>query len=200
MSPVRRTVRRTFQSLRVRNFRLYFAGQAVSVTGTWIQTVASAWLVLKLTGSGVALGVVTALSFLPILVLGPVGGLIADRVDKRRTLIATQTAFAMLALALGVLTITGAVQVWQVYVLALAQGLVTAVDNPTRQSFVVEMVGGDDITNAVSLNSAVMTGTGPIYGTPATLDMTGLILRDSARLQVADAERKNRCRGNHDWR
>lgn len=159
MSPVRRAVRRTFHSLRVRNFRLYLFGQAVSVTGTWVQMVASAWLVLKLTGSGVALGVVTALSFLPILVFGPIGGLIADRFDKRRTLVMTQSAFALLAAFLAILVLSGLVQVWHVYLLSFLQGFVTTVDNPTRQSFVVEIVGDRDLTNAVSLNSAVMTGT-----------------------------------------
>ena len=159
MSPVSRAARRTFRSLRVRNFRRYLIGQTVSVTGTWVQTVASAWLVLKLTGSGVALGFVMALSFLPILLLGPVGGLIADRFDKRRTLVMTQASFALLAGLLAVLVLGGVVQVWQVYLISLAQGFVTAVDNPTRQSFVSEMVGNGDLTNAVSLNSAVMTGT-----------------------------------------
>jgi len=159
MIGLRLAIHRTFHSLRVRNFRLYFLGQMVSVTGTWMQSVASAWLVLQLTGSGVALGVVTALSFLPILLLGPWGGVIADRFDKRHTLVATQAAFAALAAVLGILTLAGLVQVWQVYLLSLAQGLVTAVDNPNRQSFVMEMVGQDDLTNAVSLNSAVMTGT-----------------------------------------
>ncbi len=159
MTGVRLAIHRTFHSLRVRNFRLYFFGQFVSVTGTWIQSVASAWLVLSLTGSGVALGIVTALNFAPLLLLGPWGGVIADRVDKRRTLIATQSAFAVLALALGILTVTGLVRVWEVYLLSLAQGIVTAIDNPTRQSFYAEMVGEKDLTNAVSLNSAVMTGT-----------------------------------------
>ena len=145
--------------MRVRNFRLYLFGQAVSVTGTWVQMVASAWLVLKLTGSGVALGLVTALSFLPILLFGPIGGLIADRFDKRRTLIITQSTFALLAALLAALVLSGLVQVWHVYLLSFLQGLVTTVDNPTRQSFVVEIVGDRDLTNAVSLNSAVMTGT-----------------------------------------
>lgn len=159
MSPVRRAVNRTFQSLSVRNFRLYLLGQTVSVTGTWVQTLASAWLVLELTHSGFALGLVTAMSFLPILFLGPVGGLVADRFDKRRILVRTQTAFAVLAAVLAVLVLTDTVQVWQIYLISLAQGVVVSLDNPTRQSFVVEMVGNSDLANAISLNSAVMTGT-----------------------------------------
>jgi len=159
MTKVGLVVHRTFHSLHSRNFRLFFIGQAVSVTGTWMQMVASAWLVLRLTGSGVALGVQTALTFAPILVIGAWGGVIADRFDKRRVLIATQAAFAVLALALWSLTATGAVRLWMVFVLSLLQGLVTVVDNPTRQSFYAEMVGPRDLANAVSLNSAVMTGT-----------------------------------------
>ena len=135
----------------MRNFRLYFFGQLVSVTGTWMQSVATAWLVLKLTGSATALGLVTALMFAPILIVGPWGGVIADRFDKRRVLIATQAAFAALAVALGSLIATGEVRLWMVFTLSLAQGIVTAIDNPTRQSFVVEMVGGGDLANAVSL-------------------------------------------------
>lgn len=151
--------RRTFHSLRSRNFRLYLFGQVVSVTGTWMQSVASIWLVLKITGSGVDLGVVTALQFAPMLVLGAWGGLIADRFDKRHVLIGTQAAFALLALLLGIFTAAGSITLAMVYWLSLGQGVVTAVDMPARQSFVVEMVGPDDLTNAVGLNSAVMTGT-----------------------------------------
>jgi MFS family permease len=142
----------------VRNYRLYFFGQIVSVTGTWMQSVGQVWLVLKLTGSPLALGITTGLQFLPILLLGPWGGVIADRFDKRKVLIGTQTADACLALVLGLLTLTGAVQLWMVYLLALGLGLVTVVDNPTRQSFVMEMVGPDDLQNGISLNSAVFTG------------------------------------------
>jgi MFS family permease len=153
-------VHRTFHSVRhSRNFRLFFAGQVVSVSGTWVQYVASSWLVLRLTGSGVALGVLTALSFAPILLIGAWAGVLADRQDKRAILLGTQSAFAVLALALGGLVAAGVVELWMVYFLAFLQGVVTAVDNPARQSFFAEMVGPEQLTNAVSLNSAVMTGT-----------------------------------------
>jgi MFS family permease len=144
-----------FRSLRVRNYRLYAAGQLVSLTGTWMQRVAQDWLVLELTNSGTALGIVTALQFLPSLLFGLWGGLLADRYDKRKLLLATQTGLALVALILGVLDVTGIVQYWQVLVLALALGLVSAIDSPVRQSFVVEMVGPDDLTNAVGLNSTI---------------------------------------------
>lgn len=150
------SLRRTFRSLRAPNFRLYAAGQAVSLVGTWMQRLAQEWLVLDLTGSGTWLGIVAALQFLPILAIGPWGGLIADRVDKRRLLLATQAAAGVLAALLGVVTLIGVVQLWMVLVLALALGLVTALDNPTRQSFVVEMVGKDDVQNAVTLNSVMI--------------------------------------------
>jgi len=144
-----------FRSLRVPNYRLYAGGQLVSLTGTWMQRVAQDWLVLELTNSGTALGIVTALQFLPSLLFGLWGGLLADRYDKRKLLLATQTGLALVALILGVLDVTGIVQYWQVLVLALALGLVSAIDSPVRQSFVVEMVGPDDLTNAVGLNSTI---------------------------------------------
>jgi len=144
-----------FRSLRVRNYRLYAGGQLVSLTGTWMQRVAQDWLVLELTNSGTALGIVTALQFLPSLLFGLWGGLLADRYDKRKLLLATQSGLALVALILGVLDVTGIVQYWQVLVLALALGLVSAIDSPVRQSFVVEMVGPDDLTNAVGLNSTI---------------------------------------------
>jgi MFS family permease len=154
------TVHRTFHSMRhSRNFRLFSIGQAISVTGTWMQMVATAWLVLQLTGSGVALGVETALAFGPILFLGAWGGMVADRHDKRRILVVTQTAFGLLALTLFVLVATDVVELWLVFAVALGQGIITSIDMPTRQSFVAEMVEQRDLTNAVSLNSAVFTGT-----------------------------------------
>lgn len=155
---MRHLARDTFSSLRVRNYRLYFAGQVVSVTGSWIQRVAQSWLVLHLTGSGVALGVVAALQFLPILLIGAWGGLAADRLDKRRLLMITQPLMGLLALILGVLTLTGLVQLWMVFLMALLLGVVTAVDIPARQAFVMEMVGRRHVINAVSLNSTVFTG------------------------------------------
>jgi len=147
----------TFVSVRVRNYRLYFIGQVVSITGSWVQRVAQSWLVLHLSGGGVALGLVSALQFLPMLLLGAWGGLAADRMDKRRLLIVTQALMGLLALALGTITLAGAARLWMVYVLALLLGVVTAVDNPARQSFVMEMVGRRQLSNAVSLNSAVFT-------------------------------------------
>jgi MFS family permease len=152
-------VARTFGSVRTsRNFRLYFFGQLISASGTWINATASAWLVLRLTDSGVALGVNTALLFTPILLFGAWGGVLADRFDKRRILLWTQTAFALIALGLWVLVATDVVELWMVYALSLAAGLSMALDNPTRQSFYVEMVGEDNVSNAVSLNSAAFTG------------------------------------------
>jgi len=138
----------------VRNFRLFFFGHLISSTGTWMQQVGQDWLVLRLTDAPLPLGVTLALQFAPILVLGGWAGLIADRVDKRRLLLATQTAMAALALVLGVLTATGAVRLWMVYALALLLGVATAFDMPARQSFVSEMVGPDRVANAVGLNSA----------------------------------------------
>jgi MFS family permease len=148
-----------YRSLRHRNYRLFFAGQLVSLVGTWMQTVAQAWLVLQLTnGNPFALGLVAAAQFLPVLAFGLFGGLIADGLPKRMTLVGTQLAAMALALALFVLTATHLVTVPQVMVLALALGLVNAVDMPTRQSFAVEMVGREDVSNAVALNSAMFNG------------------------------------------
>jgi len=148
---------RTFSSLRVRNYRLYFFGQVVSFTGTWVQSVAQMWLVLEMTGSGVALGIVTALQFLPMLLFGIWGGVIADRFDKRKVLMWTQSAGAALALFLAVLSLTDVLTLWMIYSFALALGFVTVVDNPTRQSFAVEMVGPQDLSNVVGLNSTIFT-------------------------------------------
>lgn len=143
----------TFSSLKIRNYRLYFVGQGISLCGTWMQTIGQAWLVLELTGSGTALGLVTALQFLPILILGPLGGVVADRFSKRKILFMTQTTAGILAAILGILVVTHTVQLWMVYALAAALGLVGALDNPTRQTFIFEMAGGDEIGNAITLNS-----------------------------------------------
>lgn len=144
-----------FAALAVPNFRLYLAGQAVSLTGTWMQVVAQSWLVLQLSRSGTLLGLVAAAQFLPVLVLGPYGGLVADRAGKRRLLLGTQSALGALALVLGLLTVTHVIRLWMVFVLAVALGMVNAVDQPTRQTFVPEMVGRDRLQNAVSLNSVL---------------------------------------------
>jgi MFS family permease len=145
----------TFRSLRIRNYRLFALGQVVSLSGTWAQRVAQSWLVLELTDdSGLALGIATALQFLPVLLFGLYGGVLADRYDKRRLLIGAQAAMGVLAFALAVLDLTGVVALWHVFVLAFGLGLVSAVDTPARQSFIVEMVGPADLPNAISLNSA----------------------------------------------
>ncbi|MEU5095419.1 MFS transporter [Streptomyces sp. NPDC020996] len=146
----------TFAALRVPNFRLFFAGQSISLVGTWMQAVAQSWLVLELSRSGTVLGLVVAAQFLPVLLGGPYAGLIADRADKRRLLMATQTSLGILALVLGLLTVTHVVRLWMVVVLALALGAVSAVDNPTRQAFVPEVVGPGMLRNAVSLNSVMV--------------------------------------------
>ncbi|WP_333776254.1 MFS transporter [Streptomyces sp. IBSBF 3136] len=143
-----------FSSLKIRNYRLFFVGQVVSNTGTWMQRIAQDWLVLSLTGSSAAVGITTALQFLPMLLFGLYGGVLVDRLPKRPTLLVTQSAMAVTGLALAFLTLSGHVQVWHVYVAAFAVGLATVVDNPARQSFVSEMVGPDQLHNAVSLNSA----------------------------------------------
>ncbi|MFE9322237.1 MFS transporter [Nocardia sp. NPDC052278] len=143
-----------FASLTVPNYRYYFAGQVVSNTGTWMQRIAQDWLVLGLTGSSFAVGITTAMQFLPMLLFGLYGGVIADRFPKRGLLVITQAIMGLLAAILAVLTLTGAVEVWHVYLLALLLGMVTVVDNPTRQSFVPEIVGRQRLRNAVSLNSA----------------------------------------------
>ncbi len=144
-----------FRSLRVRNYRLFAGGQVVSNTGAWMQRVAQDWLVLNLThNSGTALGVVTTLQFTPTLLLGLWGGVVADRYDKRRLLLCTQILMALCALVLGLLEVGGVVAIWHVYLVAFVLGVITVVDNPTRQAFVVEMVGRADVANAVSLNSA----------------------------------------------
>jgi MFS family permease len=146
----------TFSSLHVRNYRLYYIGQIISTSGTFMQSIAQAWLVLKLTNSGTALGLTTALQYLPILILGPYGGVIADRFSKRKILYFTQSISGILALILGVLVATSLVKVWMVYVLALSLGMTTVFDNPTRQTFYVELVGADKLRNAVTLYSTLI--------------------------------------------
>jgi len=145
-----------FRSLAVANYRRYFIGQVISLSGNWMQIVAEMWLVLHLTGSSLALGLTAALQFLPMLVAGPWGGLLADRVSKRRLLTVTQTLMAVPALALWALSASGNVEVWMVMALVFVRGAVNAVDNPARQSFVMEMVGRGRVVNAVSLNSLIV--------------------------------------------
>jgi MFS family permease len=149
-------LRHSFNSLEVPNYRRYFAGQLISLSGTWMQTVAAIWVILSLTGSGVAVGLTTALQFLPMLLIGAWGGVLADRIPKRRLLVTTQALMTIPAVGLFAVTATGVVAPWMVYLAVFAMGAVNAVDNPTRQSFVIEMVGLDRVVNAVSLNSVIV--------------------------------------------
>ena len=165
---VREAGRRTFRAITVRNYRLYFTGQVISVSGTWMQTVAQAYLILfPLHGTGLDVALATSLQFLPLLLLGPFGGLIADRLDKRKVLYATQASAGVLALVLGVATATHTVTLAEVYVLAAGLGVVNLFDNPARQTFVSEMVGLELLPNAVSLNSVLINSArviGPAIG------------------------------------
>ena len=168
MTRVRRLGHDTFRSLRNRNYRRYFIGQTVSVSGTWMQQLAQIWLILELTHkNGTAVGLVTAFQFLPMLLLGSWGGVLADRFDKRKLLFGTQIAAGILALALGIIVSAGVAAVWNVYLMSVLLGFVNVIDNPARQTFVLEMVGREDLPNAVSLNSVVMNSSrivGPAIG------------------------------------
>src|SRR5581483_2034833 len=192
---------RVFLALSVHNYRLFYFGQIISLSGTWMQTIAQAWLVLDLTNSPLALGTVTMLQFLPITLLALFGGVLADRLPKRRVLMLTQISTAMQALILATLVLSGAIQLWHIYLLALMLGLTNALDMPTRQSFVVEMVGKEYLTNAVALNSTVFNGArvvGPTLGglTIAAIGVGGAFLLNglsflasiSALLLMRDSE------------
>jgi MFS family permease len=164
---VLRAGRVTFAALSIPNYRRYYGGQSISLIGTWMQMTAQSWLVLTLTHSGAALGVIVALQTLPVLLLGPYGGVIADRVDKRRMMIALQSAMGVQALILGLLTVTGAVRVWEIGLLAAVLGFNNAFENPARQSFMMELVGPEHLRNAVSLNSVLVNAArsiGPAVG------------------------------------
>ncbi len=143
-----------FSALRHRNYRLYLSGQIVSLVGTWMQSVSQPWLVLLLGGSPFQLGIVLALQFAPPMLFAPLGGVLADRIDKRRALIGTQAAAMVEASVLFALTLTGVVEIWHIYVLALALGVISAVDMPVRQAFAAELVPDDELANAIALNSA----------------------------------------------
>ncbi len=156
MTRVLNAGRVTFAALAVANYRRYLSGQAISLIGTWMQMTAQAWLVLTLTHSGTWLGVIVALQTLPVLILGPYGGVIADRVNKRKMMIVLQSAMGLQALALGLLTITGMVTLAEIGVLAAVLGLNNAFENPARQSFMMELVGAEHLRNAVSLNSVMV--------------------------------------------
>jgi MFS family permease len=151
-----KSLRGTFQSMKVRNFRLFFAGQLVSQCGTWMETIALTWLVLHLShNNGFLVGLAIALQFLPTLLFGVWGGAIADRFDKRTVLLWSQVAMAAVAVLLTLVDVTGIVQLWMLYVLVFANGMALAVNNPTRQSFVSELVPRADLPNAVGLSSAM---------------------------------------------
>lgn len=174
----------TFAALGNRNFRLYWFGQLISQSGSWMQGLAQSWLVLSLTGSALALGTVTMLQFLPILLFSAVGGVLADRVPKRTCLLVTQTALACQALALALLSASGAIRLWEIYALATALGLFNAVDNPMRRAFLVELVGREDLANASALNETLLQSArivGPALGgvAVAALGFTGCFLLNS---------------------
>jgi MFS family permease len=201
-----------FSSLRIRNYRLFAMGQAVSNTGTWMQRIAQDWLVHSITGSSTAVGITTALQFLPMLLFGLYGGVIADRCDKRKLLFITQSVMGLTGLALAALTLSGQVHVAHVYVLAFVLGLATVVDNPTRQTFVSEMVGPGQIRNAVSLNSANFqsarvvgpavagvlisaVGSGWAFlfnGLSFLAPLTGLLLMRTAELHISEPVRRGK--------
>ena len=151
-------VSHALRALRSRNYRLFVAGQLVSLIGTWMQMVAQAWLIYRLTGSAVLLGVAGFAAQIPVFVLAPLGGVIADRLDRRRVLIVAQSAMMVLALVLAALTFTEIVQVWQIFTLAALLGVANAFDIPARQSFVIQMVGRDDLPNAIAINSGMVNG------------------------------------------
>ena len=146
------------RALRHRNFQLFFAGQLISLIGTWMQTVAQSWLVYRLTGSALLLGTVGFASQIPVFIMAPVGGIVADRHNRRRVVIATQIASMVLAAILALLTITGRVHVWQIMVIAAGLGVVNAFDIPARQAFLIDMVGREDLMNAIALNSSMFNG------------------------------------------
>jgi MFS family permease len=156
MASARALASTTFRSLRTRNYKLFFFGQGASLIGTWMQTIALGWLVLDLSdNSGFAVGFVIALQFVPTLLLGAWGGVIADRFDKRTIMVITQTAMALIAAVLGLIVVAGIVELWMVYALVVGFGIAQSVDNPTRLAFVSEMVGPEDLSNAVGLNSTL---------------------------------------------
>ena len=158
ISPSRRRLATTFRALRHRNFQLFFGGQFISLTGTWMQTVAQSWLVYQMTGSVILLGTVGFASQIPVLLLAPFGGTAADRFDRRRILLVTQSSAMLLAGTLAALTLTGTIQIWQLLLIAVGFGVANAFDIPARQAFVSDMVGREDLINAIALNSSMFNG------------------------------------------
>jgi MFS family permease len=205
-------LRKSFGSLSVPNYRRYFTGQLVSISGNWMQNVAEAWLLLTLTGSGVAIGALTAAQFLPVLLFAAWGGVVADRFAKRRLLMVTQTAMAVPALALLAAVVAGAVEPWMIFATAFLRGSVNSIDNPARQSFVIEMVGPERVVNAVSLNSVIVQasrivgpgiagalialwGTGPCMAVNAltfAVMIVALVRMDPAELRATNVVRHER--------
>jgi Arabinose efflux permease len=157
-SKISSTFSGTFRALKHRNFQLFFAGQFISLTGTWMQSVAQSWLVYRLTGSVILLGMIGFASQIPVFLLAPIGGTIADRYNRRRILVATQSAAMLLAFVLATLTLSGNIQIWHLFVIAIGFGIANAFDIPTRQAFVVDMVGKEDLINAIALNSSMFNG------------------------------------------
>src|SRR5512146_2459009 len=151
-------LREALRALRHRNFRLFFTGQIISLVGTWMQSIAESWLVYRLTGSAAKLGMVGFCAQIPVFLIAPIGGAAADRINRRRTLLFTQGASMLLALAYAALTLAHRIQVWQIFVLAALLGVVNGFDIPTRQAFVVDMVGREDLMNAIALNSSMFNG------------------------------------------
>jgi len=145
----------TLRALQYRNFQLFFSGQLISLIGTWMQIVAQSWLVYRLTGSSVMLGAIGFCSQIPVFLLAPVGGIVADRYNRQKVVIATQTASMLLALALAALTLSGTVRIPHIFILSALLGVVNAFDIPARQAFIVEMVGKPDLMNAIALNSSM---------------------------------------------
>jgi len=150
--------RSTVRALRHRNFRLFISGQIISLVGTWMQTVAQSWLVYRLTGSSVLLGSVNFVGQIPLFLLSPVGGVVADRYHRHRIVIATQIASMVLASILALLTLSGVIKIWEIFVLSLLLGIVNAFDIPARQAFLVEMTSREDLINAIALNSSAFNG------------------------------------------
>jgi MFS family permease len=164
----------TLRALRYRNFQLFFGGQLISLIGTWMQNVAQAWLVYRMTGSSVLLGLVGFSSQIPVFLMAPVGGIVADRFPRRRIVTGTQTAAMLLALVLSVLTLTGAVRIWHIFVLSALLGVVNAFDIPARQAFFVEMVGREDLINAIALNSSMFNASRVIGPAVAGILVAGI--------------------------
>src|SRR5437763_4988639 len=148
----------TLRALKHRNYQLFFGGQLISLTGTWMQSVAQSWLVYRLTGSAILLGLVSFSSQIPVFLVAPIGGAVADRHNRHRILIVTQTLAMLLAFVLAALTLTARVQTWHIFALAALLGVANAFDIPARQAFVVDMVGREDLINAIALNSSMVNG------------------------------------------